>query len=1307
MNAKQIQALLEERYTRERWKELIEEILPGREIFKVAIPSGPETESEREKVKAIVRFGEVRLAEHETIGLYEAELQPGVDIARSRVVIRGIVEKYVKWTGLNGALISFFSPQEDAWRFSFYSVGLDDNLRLKDRTHRRRFTYLLGKGEKCRTAAEQFAKLLEPGGAVSLEDLKAAFSVEKVGDDFFEEYREHYQRFVHHLTGKRYRKQKGKWIEVTEGPTPVVLARCFNGDRKAARDFCKKLLGRIVFLHFLQKKRWLGASTKGYTDGSLNFILELFKTSGANDAFYTTWLRDLFFSTLNQSRSEDMFKLPDGKAVKVPFLNGGLFDKDDLDRRTEMLTIQPELFAHPDRRSADEPKERGFLDFLAAYNFTVDESAPNDETLAVDPEMLGHIFENLLEDNKDKGTFYTPKEIVHYMCRESLTQYLINYLKRNATREVEPETEDHIRNLITEGAWRKAGDHSGALLKALYDLRVCDPAIGSGAFPMGILYAIVHALEKLEDLSPDEFSSTWKMDGWDAAKVKMRIIQHSIYGVDIERGAVDIARLRFWLSIIVNEDVPHTLPNLDYKIVVGDSLLGKFSPGTDTKAEVCEIDWQITGGTDRAKEIRGIIEQLHEKTDAFFEDKTQDEKEALGEKIRGLKIELLTKQLELVRDRFKARMLPAERIWELTPREQVLVSQQQQQLAGYENWLTKLRALAKTKEKQLDYFDWQLDFPEVMNPNETGDPGFDIVIANPPYMRVQQVQQAMPEFKHALEAKYKNAKGAWDLANIFFERAVQLVKQNGNCCFIFPHKFFNSDSAGVFRDYLMAGAYVDRILHFGANQVFNEADTYTCIAQFSKAHNTGFMFSKVPFKQSKGTYIDWFAPYLNSTGHFNVINYSSLERASKVYGGNTWIFFKRPEEYETFEQLYDRSVRLADVFEDVFQGIATSKDELYIGELLADSGKHLELSFGEYGNHKVEKALFKPMLKGSDVHRYETLNHSKYVFFPYLVDQKKDKAAIVDLKSLKRDYPLTHRYVSLNEVAFKKRESGKAARMEHWHGYIYPKNLTKFDKVKLSSMEICSSHGNVTLNNGKIYHNTKVYSWVIWPHVRESYEYFLALLNSKVMWWFVYNTGDTLQGDARTFKTNYVNPFPLPRQVGRKRDEFMAERVKRIMEEKRQGRSTTALEAEIDVLVCKLYGLSWEQAKVVDPQLALSKEAYDAVELPEAEGPSGNVVSEPGVTGLTDEGTLFGQKLDEPPPKRATSRAPESAPSNGQASGAFLKFLRANSGWHGKSAILEGSGVSADAWNPTIKQLLEDGKVERQGEKKGAKYKAS
>ncbi len=410
----------------------------------------------------------------------------------------------------------------------------------------------------------------------------------------------------------------------------ATKASVFNGDEKAVRDFAKKLLGRIVFLHFVQKKGWLGATNDRWQDGNRNFIQDLFLTSGKRDTFYPLWLRTLFYDSLNNpERKHNDFKLPDGKTVMVPYLNGGLFEDDD---PKGVLTFPPRLF-------------EDLFDFFNQYNFTIYEDSPDDHTVAVDPEMLGHIFENLLEDNKDKGAYYTPKEIVHYMCQESLIEYLATKLdipERLGYQKLGTDQTQMFGNEVKKDQFDLLNEHKTPspgitrqdverfiknkettsqiianakdINKHLDDVKICDPAIGSGAFPMGLLQEIFHAKQVLKE-SAEGGAEIPELDKAKDAEIKERIIQDSIYGVDIEKGAVDIARLRVWLSLIVDEELPRPLPNLDFKIVVGDSLLPKLR--VNDEEEIVDIDWNILDKTYRfVDDNKQLIEKLKSKPES-------------------------------------------------------------------------------------------------------------------------------------------------------------------------------------------------------------------------------------------------------------------------------------------------------------------------------------------------------------------------------------------------------------------------------------------------------------------------------------------------------------------------------------------------------------------------------------------------------------------------------------------------------------------------------------------------------------------
>ncbi|MFN7776270.1 Eco57I restriction-modification methylase domain-containing protein, partial [Flavobacterium sp.] len=448
------------------------------------------------------------------------------------------------------------------------------------------------------------------------------------------------------------------------------------------------------------------------------------------------------------------------------------------------------------------------------------------------------------------------------------------------------------------------------------------------------------------------------------------------------------------------------------------------------------------------------------------------------------------------------------------------------------------------------------------------------VIGNPTYMRIQEIEASQPLQNLFYESKYHNAKYAYDLANIFFELSVNISSNQSNNAYIFPHKFFNSASSEVFRNYLKQGQFIDEIAHFGANMIFEDADTYTCVAQFSKRASNGFYFQRFPFKS------DFKALMLNKSD-YTFITYEMIDKASQLYGNNQWVLFDDKLGFNVFEKIYTDAKLFSDSFEGIFQGIATSKDDLYIVECFEEKNFQIRvpISGKEY---QLERDLFKPFLMGKDVQRFSHLSTNKYVFFPYEI--KIGNAEVVPLEDIKIRFPKTYAYIIEHEKIFKARESGKAGKMQHWHAYIYPKNLSKFEQPKLSSMEICANHPNVTLNHDKLYHTTKAYSWVKKQETKESYEYLLAIANSKLLWWFLKITGDTLQGDARTFKTNYLNPYPLPKKLT---DEFDAEISKKVIEvlslkKDNPKADTTALEREIDLMVYELYGLTQEEIEIVE-----------------------------------------------------------------------------------------------------------------------------
>ena len=526
MNYKEV---IESKYNRENWQILLHDIF-GSKIKFWNTPSPVQTNSQF--ARKALWLGTITLSDEQTIAVYEVELSDNVDIERNRRGIRDMLLSSWRNNGNAGAFMFCYRKHESVLRFSYVSESWtfgEDGTYKKESTDTKRFTYLLGEGHRSRTAIQQFEKLRD--SSLSLKDLTKAFSVDAVSDMFFKGYKQQYEDIIYYVTGKRMVKVSNKWEERQEGePNAFIMQQFakFPNPEKAVRDYVKKLMGRLVFLQFLQKKGWLGVPVNAsWGEGDSEFIQNLFAECEEKDHFIDNELESLF-NDLNSEEQKELTK------YRTPYLNGGLFERDASDETEFPLPAK---------------YMQSLLDFFASYNFTIDENDPDDAEVGVDPEMLGRIFENLLEDNKDKGAFYTPKEIVSYMCRESLIAYLQTDIEDEATKEAIRQfvmTHD-VAMLGTKDKFRQQID------EALKDVKICDPAIGSGAFPMGLLKELFQCRTALEGIEQNK-----------AAEIKKHIIQQNIYGVDIERGAVDIARLRFWLSLIVDEETPQAVPNLDF-----------------------------------------------------------------------------------------------------------------------------------------------------------------------------------------------------------------------------------------------------------------------------------------------------------------------------------------------------------------------------------------------------------------------------------------------------------------------------------------------------------------------------------------------------------------------------------------------------------------------------------------------------------------------------------------------------------------------------------------------------------------------
>ena len=713
--------IIESRYNRENWQQLLHDIF-GRKVEFWRTPSVVSTNSQF--ARQALWLGTITLSDDQTISIYEVELSDSVDIERNRRGIRDMLLTQWRNNGNAGAFMFCYRKNESVLRFSYVSEAwtfADDGTYQKESTDTKRFTYLLGEGHRSRTAIQQFEKLRD--SSLTLKDLTKAFSVDAVSDMFFDGYKNQYEDIIQYVTGKRMVKKGNKWEEeIKNDPCEEIMQEFaqFPNPEKAVRDYVKKLMGRLVFLQFLQKKGWLGVPVHAeWGAGDAEFIQNLFAECEDKDHFIENVL-EVLFNDLNTERKDDNSQLSIfNYQLKVPYLNGGLFERDATDETEFPLPAK---------------YMQSLLDFFASYNFTIDENDPDDAEVGVDPEMLGRIFENLLEDNKDKGAFYTPKEIVSYMCRESLIAYLQTDIEDEATKEAIRQfvTTHDINALGTNDKFREQVD------EALKNVKICDPAIGSGAFPMGLLKELFQCRTALEGLDQSK-----------AAEIKKHIIQQNIYGVDIEKGAVDIARLRFWLSLIVDEETPQALPNLDFKIMQGNSLLEQYK-GVDL-SNITELKQDKVGAyqTTMFDDMLDVLRlDLRKKLDEYYSCPDHKKKAILKKDI----INNVKQQL----------------------REQSInIDFGNLDLAGNDQFML-----------------WHTWFYDVFSHG-----GFDIVIGNPPYNELRDLSDDFQIlYKKSPYFKYAQG-GRINMFQYFYPLSSNILSENGICSLITQNSLLAEDSA--------------------------------------------------------------------------------------------------------------------------------------------------------------------------------------------------------------------------------------------------------------------------------------------------------------------------------------------------------------------------------------------------------------------------------------------------------------------------------------------------------------------------------
>lgn len=679
----------------------------------------------------------------------------------------------------NRALVVFKGKDGSQWRLSLMTIQLDydesKNKIKKSFSNARRYSYMLGQEAKINTP---YKYLISLGKVKDVEDLGKRFSIEVVNNEFYKEIAKLYDELV--------------------GTDKINGLLKHPDDASLQHEFAVRLIGRIIFAWFLKEK----------TDGTNKPLVgkTLLSRNAANEkSYYHSILAPLFFEVLNSPVNKRKNRFQSGEFAYVPYLNGGLFTPqlDDYYRydegleRSEIGVIEvPDVWL------------RKLFDLLELYNFTVDENTTVDVDLSIDPEMLGRIFENLLARinpetgetvRKSTGSFYTPREIVEYMVDESLVAHLITSTGINEEKLralISYDLADDTRQPLGSGEHQKVVD-------SLSEITVLDPACGSGAFPIGILQKIVFILQQADPESKLWFEKQisgatpevrhhlqreFDSKNFDYLR-KLGVIRKSIFGIDIQPIATEIARLRCFLTLIVDErvkdDEPNRgvepLPNLDFKFVTANTLIKV----PQQKLVSGEVQGDIFEDSSNIEKLRQLREEY------FYCEASE----------RG---ELKAKFLQTQKDLFEG---------------MINTGAHGQQSLALSTW-------DPFSHKSTEWFDpeWMFGVKE----------GFDIVIANPPYVRADNPDFMPQRAAIVTGGNYLTLYEKWDLFVPFIERGLGLLGKAGILTYITSNSLFTSKFAFKILDFIQDKYYTSFIDYFDDNTKVFDAGVVPVVFGISK-----------------------------------------------------------------------------------------------------------------------------------------------------------------------------------------------------------------------------------------------------------------------------------------------------------------------------------------------------------------------------------------------------------------------------------------------------------------------------------------
>ncbi len=1099
----------------------------------VSVGQAQVKEAFRKYVLSYQRIGQYTDKNGNIIDALIVHLNDKCSLDRSRTFLRNFVADYMRTKGKENALVAFYRDNSADWRFSFVKLEIslkqDDKGNVKvanEYTPAKRYSYLVGELEPNHTAQSRLVELLVKEYP-TLEEIEEAFNVEKVSKEFFAQYKELFLQLVDNLKDIRSKDDRINFEFTTRSITEA--------------NFCKKLLGQLVFLYFIQKKGWLGVP-KGanWGEGDKQFLRHTFEKAVAEGKnFFNDYLEPLFYNALaNGERDEQIFDLLE---CKIPFLNGGLFEPlNGYDWVNTDIVFDNSIFSNTEKNRIGDTGT-GILDVFDRYNFTVKEDEPLEKEVAVDPEMLGKVFEELLEvqDRKSKGAFYTPREIVHYMCQESLINYLATELNasedvdfdgltkqdladfihhsdqisdREAIASQKEKSTSVYKHIISENIRKNAE----AIDKALANIKICDPAIGSGAFPVGMLNEIVRA--RISLVESGFLKETKKHSVYE---YKRQAIQNSIYGVDIESGAVEIAKLRLWLFLVVDEENIENikaLPNLDYKIVCGNSLFN--------------VEHNLFNTT--------LFRQLEELKPQFFNETRKKEKKRLKKEIDAI-IKELTKD---------------------------------------------------------GTFDFEIYFSEIFHEKN----GFDVVIANPPYVGHKGGQKELfSKIKKYNLGIFNNER--MDLFYYFFHLALNIMHIKGIATFITTNYYITADSAIKLRKDLKDRSNIIKLINFNELRIFESAlGQHNLITFFEK--------NKLDEKQC----------FIINTNKKGVATSSVLNHILCDKDVDTNYFLKKQTALFDSKNLYIRlnpdNSNISTILDkikkyssstlinycNITQGLVSGCDKITKKHMLKfpnegfvkDSGVFvIDKTYAQFAN--LETDILKPWFKNSDIYKYGANEHTT----KFLIHLNTD----VNISQ----YPniLSHINKYIKVITARNYDSGELNKA---------KKLKKLWVLSSSRKDFNFSLPKI-ISPQRTYKNIFGYTEKLWSASADVYfitskskdielKYILSLLNSNLYYYWLYEKGKR-KGEMLELYLTPLSEIPIKKVNEDIQSKFVSivdkilviTQTDDYLENQEKQNAVKEYEKQIDIMVYKLYDLTYEEIITIDKEFSMSEQEYNAYKL--------------------------------------------------------------------------------------------------------------